>query len=400
MRTILCLASLVAGGDFMRECSRLGHKVFLLTREKALKEDWPRDAIEEILALPNDADPMLYIDAACHIAATEPVDLVVALHEFDVLAAAMIREHMHIEGMGISQVRLFRDKLTMRIEAKRAGLPVPDFTPIINRAKVESFVASTQAPWMLKPRQNAGGIGIKKLRDEQMLWDRLGELEQRSYLHERPSYHLLETYVDGDVYHVDSLLHRGRIRFVSTSKYRRPPFEIYSGGGIYSSHSLEHDSDEERELLEVNARLLKAFRLKDGPSHAEFIRDAATGRIYFLEVAARVGGAHIAETIEAAYGINPWIEWARMETSDRYSLKPSRKNYAGIIISLARYEWPDTTHFDDPEIVYRVKKKNHIGFVVSSPSYERVLQLLDDYEYRIREGYNAVVPPVERPEEL
>ncbi|MCS6883964.1 MAG: ATP-grasp domain-containing protein [Acidobacteriota bacterium] len=399
MKTVLCLASLIAGSEFMRELHRLGHKVYLLTKEKSLNEDWPRECIEEVLALPNETEMALYVTAACHIAASQKIDLVVALHEFDVLAAAMIREHMHLPGMGLSQVRLFRDKLSMRIAAKNAGLSVPSFSPVINRDEIKHFLSSTTPPWMLKPRQSAGGIGIKKLTSEEALWQRLGELEQRQYLHERPSYHLLETYIEGEVYHVDTLLRRGRIRFVSASKYRRPPFEIYAGGGIYSSHTLLHGSEEEKELLEMNSRLLKAFGLKQGPAHAEFIRDR-DGKLYFLEVAARIGGAHIAETIEAAYGVNPWIEWARIEIDADTKLKKLRNHHAGVIISLARYEWPDTSSFTDSEIYYRVKKKNHIGFVVSSPSYDRVIELLEDYEKRIREDYNAVAPPLERPEEL
>jgi hypothetical protein len=41
--------------------------------------------------------------------------------------------------------------------------------------------------------------------------------------------------------------------------------------------------------------------MKQGVTHAEFIR-GVDGELYFLEIAARVGGANIAEMIEAATG--------------------------------------------------------------------------------------------------
>ena len=75
------------------------------------------------------------------------------------------------------------------------------------------------------------------------------------------------------------------------------------------------------------------------------------GEFYFLEVAARVGGAHIAETLEAARGHNLWREWARIEVAGErgvYEVPPHREDYAGICISLARQEWPDTSGYDDP----------------------------------------------------
>ena len=50
-----------------------------------------------------------------------------------------------------------------------------------------------------------------------------------------------------------------------------------------------------------------------GVTHAEFLRADSDGKFYFIEVAARVGGAFISDVIEAATGINLWREWARLE---------------------------------------------------------------------------------------
>src|SRR5438045_4262982 len=143
---------------------------------------------------------------------------------------------------------------------------------------------------------------------------------------------------------------------------------------------------------------MKAMRMETGATHAEFIKSDADADFSFLEIAARVGGAYVADVLEAASGINLWREWAKLEMADsRPKLKP-RKEHAGIILSLARQEYPDTTAYDDPEIVYRVKKKHHAGLIVRSKSHERVSELLNDYGSRFENDFIAVLPPLERPE--
>ncbi|PYS68008.1 MAG: hypothetical protein DMF69_21445 [Acidobacteria bacterium] len=74
------------------------------------------------------------------------------------------------------------------------------------------------------------------------------------------------------------------------------------------------------------------------------------------------------------------------------------EEYAGIILSLARQEQPDTSAYVDEEIVYRVKKRHHAGMIVRATRLERVNELLDEYSTRFVEDFVAVVPPPERPE--
>ena len=142
-------------------------------------------------------------------------------------------------------------------------------------------------------------------------------------------------------------------------------------------------------------------------THAEFIRRAdsdqqESDQFVFLEVAARVGGAYTADTIAAATGINLWREWARLElaTPERpYILPPVRKEYGGIAVSLARQENPCTSSYDDPEIVYRVRKPWHVGLIVRSPDQGRVISLLTEYARRFSEDFTAVAPAEETAEQ-
>ena len=74
-----------------------------------------------------------------------------------------------------------------------------------------------------------------------------------------------------------------------------------------------------------------------------------------------------------------------------------RDDYAGIVISLARQEWPDTSRYDDPEIVFRLHKRHHVGLLVASHDPGRVEYLLHSYARRLLEDFSATLPPADRP---
>lgn len=384
----------------MRECKAAGCDVILVTREKMLQEDWPRDVLDEVFALPNDAPVELFLDLVSHIAKTRKPDRIVALEEFDVVIAALAREHLCMPGMSSSTAKTFRDKYAMAVHARDAGLSVPDFVAAINNDEVGEFLNRVPPPWVLKPRSDVSAIGIRKIERADDVWKTIEELNQRETLRERASYHVLARFIPGEVFHVDSLVTDGRVAFAGVNKYGRPPLQVAHGGGAYISQTIPHDSAEKKKLLEINRRLIKAMEMQSGATHAEFIKSEADGDFYFLEIASRVGGAYIADVLEAASGINLWREWAKLEVAGakaKPTLKP-RKEHAGIILSLARQEFPDTSAYDDPEIAYRAKKKHHAGLIVRSKSHARVTELLDDYGRRFVDDFIAVLPPLERPE--
>ena len=156
-------------------------------------------------------------------------------------------------------------------------------------------------------------------------------------------------------------------------------------------------SDDDKKLQELNREVMKAFGMVNSASHTEFIKDQQTGAFYFLETSARVGGANLAEMVETATGVNLWSEWAKIEHSvtlgQSYKLPEVRQDYAGIVVSLSRFQHPDTSSFNDPELCWRMEKDWHIGLIVKSPSSDRVAELLDNYTQRIASDFHASVDP-------
>jgi biotin carboxylase len=398
---IICLATYFKGADFIHECKAHGCQVILVTKEKMLKEDWPRESLDDLIAVPNDAGPALFIDLLAFLARNRKIDRVVALEEFDVVTAALMREHLCLPGLSSSNAKCFRDKLSMAVHSQRAGINVPDFVPLVNAEEVDEFMQRVPGPWVIKPRSDVSAIGISKVSEPEEVRRAISEMNERENLRERASYYVLARFIPGEVFHVDSIVNDGRVLFAGTNQYGRPPMQVAHQGGAYISRTLERGSADEKTLLSINKKLVRALGLERGATHAEFIKSDADGKFYFLEIAARVGGAYISDVLEAASGINLWREWARLEIADGKApatLKPLRKEYGGIILSLAKQEYPDTGAYTDDEIISRVKKRHHAGLIVRSPRLERVNQLLDDYSRRFVEDFVAVVPAPERPE--
>ena len=216
---ILCLASYEKGAEFLRECGRRDVHVLLLTVEKLKDAAWPREAIDEVFLLPDFTDRENVVNAVSYLARTRRITRVVALDEFDMETAAALREHLRLPGMGETAVRYFRDKLAMRQKAAAGGVRVPRFAGVFNDDELRKFLSLTPPPWVLKPRTEAAAIGIRKLDQQDAVWAALEELGDRR------SRFLIEEYVRGSVYHVDSIVTEHRLSFAAASRYANPPFE-------------------------------------------------------------------------------------------------------------------------------------------------------------------------------
>jgi biotin carboxylase len=318
----------------------------------------------------------------------------VPLDDFDLELAAFLREHLRIPGMGETTTRYFRDKLAMRMKALEKGLNIPEFVHVLNHQRVNEFMDRVPAPWVLKPRMLAGAIGIKKVRDKQQAWDLINALNDEQ------SFYLLERFVPGDIFHVDSIMYENKLVYAVASAYGKPPLDVSHGGDIFTTRLMERGTEREQALRAKNAQVLAGLGLLRGVSHTEFIVAHEDSKVYFLETSARVGGAHIADLIDAGTGINMWAEWAKVEIAGGkapYQAPEAREDYAGLLVSLAKQQRPDLSSYADAEVVWKMDREHHAGLIVRSLEFDRITALLADYGDRFRRDFLAVLPPKDKP---
>ncbi len=395
--TVLCVSSYEKGHDFMRECKEQGCKVLLLTSKSLETAPWPKDVIDEIFFMPDKNKEWKMRDViygVSFLARKEKIDRIVALDDLDVEKAAALREHLRVPGMGDTTARYFRDKFAMRLRAKEMGIPVPDFIHVLNHDEINEFADRVSFPFMIKARMLAGAHGLMKVNDKKEMWKRINKLEDEQ------SFYLMERFVPGNIYHVDSIIYEHEVRFAIASQYGKPPFEVAHEGRVFTSRTIERGSKIEQQLLELNEKLLKALGLLRGVSHTEFIESEEDGKLYFLETSARVGGANLSELVLAASGINLWREWAKIEIlrgEGEYQYPEVQNYHAGIITSLAKQEYPDLSTYEDSEIFWKLNKAYHAGFVFRSKYYNVIGDLLEKYTERFYQDFFTSAPMKDRP---
>ena len=392
--TFLCVSCDYKGVEFLKSLHELGHKVFLVTNQSTQSKPWPRECLEDIFFMPqNDGrqwDMDAFREGTAYIFRDHHIDKMIALDDYDVKKVAMLREDFRSPGMGDTTARHFYDKLAMRILARENNIRIPEFSALFNDANIKQFFEKSKGPWVVKPRSDAGALGIRKLANEDEFW-----AWNKENLDVRHTY-LIEGFTPGHVYHVDALFTDYKPHFTRSSRYLQPPFEIAHGGGVFRSQTLDVDSKEDKQLKKLNTELLQAFGLNFGASHSEFIKSNVDGKFYFLETSARVGGAHLADMVHAASGINLWWEWARIESAmllgEIYKAPKPENSNAGIIVTLSRFEKPDYTSLDHPSVWWKMDKDYHVGLIFKDDSSETVFNLLNEYTDKIYADFHSTVP--------
>jgi hypothetical protein len=397
-KSFLCISFYYKGAEFLQGCKEAGNTVYLLTKQ-SLEDKWPREYLDDIFFMDTDENsPENFSNMAKGLAwlmRSKKIDRIVALDDFDVEKAAFLREEFRIPGMGQTTARHFRDKLAMRVKAQDAGIPVPPFSALFHDEDINRFADSVPAPWIVKPRSEASATGMKKVHNAHELWEfihGLGDLRHR---------YLVEQFKPGAVYHSDAISVDGKVIFCRISQYLDTPFEVAHGGGIFRSATVEFDGKDDKALQKFTAKVMKAFGMQYSASHTEFIKSNDDGKFYFLETASRVGGAHLSDLVETSSGLNLWYEWARLETAmasdTKYELPEVRNDYAGILISLTKFQYPDHGPFNAPEITWRLEKDHHIGMILKSTDRDRVIKLLDEYAEMVFRDYHASAPVPDKP---
>ncbi len=189
---------------------------------------------------------------------------------------------------------------------------------------------------IVKPRTEVSAFGIRKCETAEQVWETLTELDKRHTWRDHPSQYLIEQFIEGNVYHVDSVIHDGKVVAAGVSKYGTTPLNVSHLGGVFTSSIVDYKSKERKELEKLESttcsrhlNINTAFRTRN------FCNRRRTGKFYLFEVACRVGGAYIANVLEQACGFNIWSEWGKLaieteETSLHTAENPKRicRNYA------------------------------------------------------------------------
>ncbi|KUN77866.1 carboxylase [Streptomyces bungoensis] len=235
------------------------------------------------------------------------VDAVVSLTEPGLNPASRLGDLFGLTDGRRHQVsRRMRDKWLMRRHLAEQGLPVPHAAQVTDRASLDAFGTLAGYPFIVKPVSTTAGFGLIRAESPQDLdrvWARVRELDggrtDRGSTMFTVDGFLMESYIDGPEFSVEALSFAGRHVVVAVTEKLTAEDHFAELGHAVPARLC---AAERQRLTGAVEEFLTAMEVTDGPSHTE-IRLSSRGPVV-IESHNRLGGDHIVELVEAAYGID------------------------------------------------------------------------------------------------
>lgn len=232
---------------------------------------------------------------------------------------AEARDLLDLPGMRAAVARNFRDKNRMKQVLGQANLPVARQQLISCYDDVVAFIARVGFPIILKPIDGLGSRGTYRVEDQQSLSTALNKLMPSS---SKPIQ--AEEFVRGEEHSFETVFVEGQPVWSSSTYYLPGPLQVMEHEWMQYCVLLprEEEPDHVKRFKPYNFAALKALGLEHGISHMEWFNRPQGGVI--SEVGARPPGANIMPLNSAAYEVDMWAKWARLEVHHEWEM-PERK---------------------------------------------------------------------------
>jgi biotin carboxylase len=229
---------------------------------------------------------------------------VLSVQEHDLERAAQLREILGLQGHPLAGAEVWRNKLLMKQAVERAGIEVAAHAPVECATDLVAFAAEHGFPVVVKPRDGAGSLGVRVLRDQDELTGFLGEdLEMYGPYQ---SNLMVEAFVDGPMCHVDGLVVDGEIQYIYASRYlfALSDFKQLHRGRLDTT--IDPDDPLSVRLIDFTRSVIDALPApRHFGFHAEVFR-TPDDRLVLCEIAARPGGAQNRAIAEVMFGLDPF----------------------------------------------------------------------------------------------
>ncbi len=216
------------------------------------------------------------------------------------------------------------DKYLMRKAMKEGGVDSPNFmlvTDTMSMADIESSIKGFTFPLICKPvdLSSSRGVfkienrdGLKKALDYALEWSKKKEV-------------ILEEFIDGPEYSGESIAYQGKYKLLAiTEKHTTgAPHFVETGHRQPARLSEEMRSKVEQTLYKAFA----SMKIEYGAIHPEF-RITKDGKIYFMEIATRMGGDCIGTDLTPL---------------------SSGYDFMGMVINICQGKTPDFTKIRSPK---------------------------------------------------
>jgi biotin carboxylase len=235
----------------------------------------------------------LNLDIRAVVPATEPGVFVA-----DVLAAKL-----GLTGNDPGSALARRDKAAMRGLAVAGGIRVPAFEVLVSLEDVPEAAERVGYPLILKPATGAAARGVRLVRDTVELRAALDEADDLDLFGEPVRHWLVERYVRGREFAVNTFTVGGRHRVLDCWEYLQPDGADYDQPYWDLVH-LDPGDPLGPSVAEFALRALDVFGVRAGPSHVEVKHDGRD--VHLIEIGARLPGARMTDHWSAHGAFRPF----------------------------------------------------------------------------------------------
>lgn len=314
----------------------------------------------------------------------EQIDYVIATHEFDLVKAGQLRDYLKLEGQSKESALAFRDKYEMKKRLK-GKIGLPHFAKIKDVFDLYDFVLKYNYPFVLKPTDGAGSIGVQVVKNSRELAEILAKGIQSDLI--------AETFVEGDMYHIDGIYENGELLISVPSLYINGCLAFQKGEYLGSVMS-----DNEEINIRMNNAVKTILDTLPTPAHAIAFHAelflTPGEQIVFCEIASRVGGGMISETLEFAKGIDILSESIKAQCGLPINITGTDRGLAGWTTIQPKkgklikmntnlpYEWVKDCYVKESDIGKNFTGSNSsvdsiASLVVAGKSKEEIINRLD-----------------------
>lgn len=300
-----------------------------LVTPAALRGQARAGEVSELSDLTMDPERLTRLAAGVH--ERRPLDRLVVCTERLLLWGGRTRDLLGLPGPGAADVLPFRDKAVMKRRAADAGLPTCRWTPARRFEEAAALLRET-GQVIVKPGDGTGSAGITRCATEPELRAAIAATGADSAL--------VEEFIPDEMLHIDAVVHGGRVRHFTVSRYLVPT-TAYREGIPVSSVTVDDPQVRER-AREHLIQCAEGFAVRDAVLHLEaWHRPSNHGpadhRLLFNEVACRAGGAGVGTVFAALTGVNLYQEMVAAALGEPTADPPAlpRPRAAGWILIYA-----------------------------------------------------------------
>lgn len=259
----------------------------------------------------------LTVNAAKTFHRTCPLDGVMTVGTDASQTVAAVANALRLPGIPFEVAERATDKIKMRHRLKKKGVPVPDFRPIWSLDDVKLAVEQMPLPLVIKPCDNMGARGVKKIQHRDDAVPAFYEAKEASISGNL----IIESFMEGPELSLDALVFDKHIEVTGIADriIERSPYFVEVGHTMPSSLPEE----QQRQAAEVFKSAIRALGINLGAAKGDIKITAEGPKV--VEVAARLSGGWMsAYTYPLSSGVNLYraaIQIALGQSPD--ALKPT-----------------------------------------------------------------------------